>query len=43
MTAATLGNLVGTRTLMTDGGRGCTPLLLKERTEIETKRMACAG
>jgi len=31
MTAATLGNLVGTRTLMTDGGQGSKPYLLKEK------------
>lgn len=31
MTAATLGNLVGTRTLMTDSSRECTPSLLKEK------------
>lgn len=37
MTAATLGNFVGTRTLMMNGGQRRTPYLLKESTEIETK------
>jgi hypothetical protein len=31
MIAATLGNLVGTRTLMTNSSRQCTPCLLKEK------------